>query len=287
MTTRLIYVTDIHGWPEGYDVLLDFAVTNGAVAIVNGGDMLPKGDSILKAQKRFIQSYLRNYFQRCQAAGIQFYGMFGNDDLASRLPYWREVVAEHECAFDLTDQWHDLPDGLRIRGTNYVPDAPFGLKDWMVLDSAGWLRPLQTCRAIVTGSNGFEAIPDVERFFAERPTLADILANVSADAVDMGKAILATHAPPDGLGLGTLGGILQGKDVGSAAVRNWIERNQPLLTLHGHIHESPDVTGIHTARIGRTICHQPGQKAQLALTVSVVDVGETGVEIERRFLPVE
>ena len=284
---RFIYATDLHGWQDGFDALLDFATTNKAVAMVNGGDMLPKGDSILKAQKRFIQSYLPDYFQRCQAAGIRFYGMFGNDDVGSRLPYWREVIAAHEYAFDLTDRWHELPEGFRIRGVNHVPDAPFGYKEWMVLDSPGWPRPLQTCRAIVSGPNGFEAIPDVERFCAERPTLADILANLSVDAVDMSRSIVVTHAPPDGLGLGTLGGILRGKDVGSAAVHAWIEKHQPLLALHGHIHESPDVTGIHTAPVGRTVCHQPGQKAQLALTVSVIDVGEAGVEIERRFLPVE
>ncbi|MBT4816876.1 MAG: hypothetical protein HON70_14325, partial [Lentisphaerae bacterium] len=201
---RFVYITDLHGWQDGFDALPDFTAANGAVAIVNGGDMLPKGDSILKAQKRFIQSYLPEYFRRCQAAGVRFYGMFGNDDLASRLPYWREVISAHECAFDLTDRWHELPDGYQIRGVNYVPDAPFGLKDWMVLDSSGWARPLQACRAIVTGPNGFEAIPDVECFFAVRPTLADVLANVPADSVDMGKAILVTHAPPDGLGLGTL-----------------------------------------------------------------------------------
>ncbi len=284
---RLIYVTDLHGWRKGFDATFDLAVKTGAAAIVNGGDMLPKGDSILKAQKRFIQSYFPDYFRRCQAAGIRFYGMFGNDDLASRLPYWREVIAEHEYAVDLTDRWHELPDGCIIRGVNHVPDAPFGLKDWMVLDSPGWPRPMQTCRAIVSGPNGFADVPDVEHFFAERPTLAGILAEVSADTVEMSKAIVVTHAPPDGLGLGTLGGILHGKDVGSAAVHAWIDKHQPLLTLHGHIHESPDITGIHTAQIGRTICHQPGQEAPLAITVSVVDVDETGVEIERRFLPVE
>lgn len=283
---RLTYVTDLHGWLEGFDAVLDLATTNHAAAIVNGGDMLPKGDSILKAQKRFIRSFLPDYFRRCQKADLGFYGMFGNDDVASRLPYWRDVISEHDCVFDLTDRWHHLPDGYMIRGVNHVPDAPFGLKDWMVLDSPGWPRPLQTCRPVLTGPTGFEAIPDVKRFFTERPTLADILADLSADSVDMSKAILVAHAPPDGLGLGTLGGILRGKDVGSAAVHAWIEKHQPLLTLHGHIHESPDVTGIHTAHIGRTTCHQPGQKAPLAVTVSVVDIGETGVEIERRFLPV-
>ena len=41
--------------------------------------------------------------------------------------------------------------------------------------------------------------------------------------------------------------------VGSTAVRELIERYQPLLSLHGHVHESPGAT-----RIGRTLCINPG-----------------------------
>ena len=41
--------------------------------------------------------------------------------------------------------------------------------------------------------------------------------------------------------------------VGSSAVRDAIERYQPLVALHGHIHESPGAT-----RIGRTLCLNPG-----------------------------
>ncbi|MGZ4430483.1 MAG: metallophosphoesterase family protein [Gaiellales bacterium] len=41
--------------------------------------------------------------------------------------------------------------------------------------------------------------------------------------------------------------------VGSTAVRELIERYQPVLSLHGHIHESKGV-----AKIGRTTCVNPG-----------------------------
>ena len=40
--------------------------------------------------------------------------------------------------------------------------------------------------------------------------------------------------------------------VGSIAVRRFIEARQPLLTLHGHIHESARLTGSWRDRIGRT-----------------------------------
>jgi Icc-related predicted phosphoesterase len=40
--------------------------------------------------------------------------------------------------------------------------------------------------------------------------------------------------------------------VGSLAIRKFIESRQPLITLHGHIHESPTLTGSWRDRIGRT-----------------------------------
>jgi Icc-related predicted phosphoesterase len=43
--------------------------------------------------------------------------------------------------------------------------------------------------------------------------------------------------------------------VGSKAVRTAIEEHQPLLGLHGHIHESPG-----TFKIGRTLCLNPGSE---------------------------
>ena len=41
---------------------------------------------------------------------------------------------------------------------------------------------------------------------------------------------------------------------GSKAVREAIERYQPVLSLHGHIHEARG-----NARVGKTLCINPGQ----------------------------
>jgi len=42
---------------------------------------------------------------------------------------------------------------------------------------------------------------------------------------------------------------------GSTAVRKAVERDQPLVGLHGHIHESRGVT-----KVGRTLCLNPGSE---------------------------
>jgi Icc-related predicted phosphoesterase len=73
------------------------------------------------------------------------------------------------------------------------------------------------------------------------------------------------HVPPYGTGLDdapeldenlkvqTSLGQTRFKPVGSTAVRAAIERWQPLVGLHGHVHEAHAVV-----RLGRTVCINPG-----------------------------
>ncbi len=82
---------------------------------------------------------------------------------------------------------------------------------------------------------------------------------------DPSRAIFNLHVPPYASTLDTaaeldanLGVVMVGSEpklipVGSTAVRELIERYQPLLSLHGHVHESAAAT-----RIGRTLCINPG-----------------------------
>lgn len=41
---------------------------------------------------------------------------------------------------------------------------------------------------------------------------------------------------------------------GRLRVRRFIERRQPLLTLHGYVHEAARPTGQWKTRLGRTVC---------------------------------
>lgn len=47
--------------------------------------------------------------------------------------------------------------------------------------------------------------------------------------------------------------------MGSRSIRRFIETFQPLMTLHGHIHEAPRLSGNYAQWIGRTLCINPGQ----------------------------
>lgn len=79
-------------------------------------------------------------------------------------------------------------------------------------------------------------------------------------------AIFTLHVPPYNTGIDsaplldkgkvvTSGGQTVMTPVGSTAVRNVIERHQPLVGLHGHIHESRG-----TRQLGRTLCINPGSE---------------------------
>jgi len=50
----------------------------------------------------------------------------------------------------------------------------------------------------------------------------------------------------------TLGTGIETIPAGSTAVRRMIEKYQPLMGLHGHIHEARG-----DAKIGRTVCYSP------------------------------
>jgi Icc-related predicted phosphoesterase len=105
---------------------------------------------------------------------------------------------------------------------------------------------------------------------APEPELAERIARVSADLPDYGHAIFNFHAPPKDSTLDTCPQldwttdppsqiVSAGQPVlygaGSASVRDAIERDQPMLGLHGHIHESQAA-----ARLGRTLCVNPGSE---------------------------
>ena len=65
------------------------------------------------------------------------------------------------------------------------------------------------------------------------------------------RAILVSHNPPKNTLCDVIG---SGAHVGSEAVREFIEENQPDLCICGHIHESMAVD-----QIGRTVIVNPGQ----------------------------
>lgn len=140
--------------------------------------------------------------------------------------------------------------------------------------------------------NGFEILsvgggkPSVFKYpreFSEEE-LAEKIEQLAVQVKDMNRCIFNIHIPPydTDLDQGTLyddelkpvldGDSLATGPAGSKAVREAIEKYQPLLSLHGNVHESRGVT-----TLGRTICINAGTDYdQGLLRGALVDVGADG-----------
>ena len=107
---------------------------------------------------------------------------------------------------------------------------------------------------------------------------------------DPRRAVFMIHVPPHDSGLDTApildenlrptvsaGDVLRGP-VGSTAVRRLIEERQPVLSVHGHIHESAG-----ERKLGATLSVNPGSEANHGILRGyLVDIGEGGIELVQR-----
>jgi len=101
----------------------------------------------------------------------------------------------------------------------------------------------------------------------DEETLLASIRGMAKNLVDPHKAIFNFHCPPFDSGLDTAPKIdktfkpvtgitgVEMSAVGSTAVAQAIREYQPLLGLHGHVHESRA-----TIKIGKTLCVNPGSE---------------------------
>jgi Icc-related predicted phosphoesterase len=234
--TSFVYASDLHGNVRAYEEL--FAAR--ADAVVLGGDLLPHprgtGDSLINIQRRFVVEVLAPLLRKRPS-----YWILGNDD-------WKETLPLLENAgTPIHGRAVPFLGDHSIAGYSCVPVTPFGMKDFDRYDDEGWEPPVPPSKCYVSGPAGLSKVSlQTVRAWG---TIAGDLSRLAALS-DPAKTIYAIHGPPHGTKLDVL---YDGTPIGSPAVRAFIERHQPPLTLHGHIHESPGVD-----RLGRTVCVNPG-----------------------------
>jgi len=111
-----------------------------------------------------------------------------------------------------------------------------------------------------------EEIRSVEK---ENGTISEDLNKLKVLSIPK-NTIYVIHAPPFNTNLDI---VTKGQHVGSKAVRKFIEGEQPLLALHGHIHESPEMSGSWNDKIKKTICINVGSSyPKDKLNCVVVDI---------------
>jgi uncharacterized protein len=289
---RLYYASDIHGTEVLWKKFLNASKVYGASVLVMGGDITGKMVIPIvhaengtweatfhgRTEKLKTEDEVEKLERRIRGNGMYPYRTTAEEVAGiAALPEqererWFENVMLH--AFR---GWLELAEE-RLAGTDVrcfvMPgnDDPPSLEE--VIDSA----PLvESCDEKVVRFDGYQMLSlgysnrtpwDSPRELDETDLLKRIVA--LADQIDdHTSAVWNLHVPPHASQLDTAAEldedfnlVLVGKQphmipVGSSAVREAIERYQPLVALHGHIHESPGAT-----HIGRTLCLNPGSDYQ-------------------------
>jgi uncharacterized protein len=175
-----------------------------------------------------LESWLDLAAERVSGSGVPVFMMPGNDDLAEV----EKVLDRSEYVRSAEGRILELPEGYTLASFGYSNRTP-------------WDSPREL----------------------EDEELGRRIRDVVGQVADPGRAIFNFHVPPYGsnldrapaidenLRLISKAGQAETISAGSRAVRSLIEEVQPLLGLHGHIHESRAVQ-----KLGRTVCVNPGSE---------------------------
>lgn len=278
---KIIYVTDIHGDQSKYWWVLEAAKDKGAYAVVNGGDMLPKEGDLHAEQREFIKGFLDEYFAEYERAGIYHFGYLGNDDLKIYDAAFDRICSKYSRAVNLAQARFKL-GSFEFIGMNWVVDYPFQLKDRCRKDKKDYVFQKQFGPGLLSKETGFEEIPNWFAHAETLPTIDEELKSLPKPK-NPDQTIYVIHMPPARVGLDM---CQSGETVGSESIHEFIKKTQPRLTLHGHIHESPSRSGVWKAKVGKTICVQPGQLRDNALSYVLIDLDKMAMERFEVPLPV-
>ena len=255
-----LFATDLHGQIQRYEKLLASIVRDRPAAVFLGGELLPS-DSLSRTPLRnakddFVSSYLIPAFAKVRdTLGKDYPAIFlilGNDD--PRCEEEQLIAGESLGLWQHIHKRKILFGSVPIYGFACVPPTPFLLKDWERYDVSRYVPP-----GCVSPEEGYRSVPVEPNEIKWGTILQDLAGLAGEDSLD--DAVFLFHTPPYDTPLDRA--ALDGKTfehvaldlhVGSIAVRRFIEQRQPLLTLHGHIHESARLTGLWKIRIGRTTC---------------------------------
>jgi Icc-related predicted phosphoesterase len=255
----IVYTSDLHGDLDLYRAAGEAAVRTRADALIFGGDLCPgtpTGPSprLPIEQPEFLLHRLSPLLGEWKQVHpqLRIFAIPGNDDCQTVLPALEELAMN-----DLMENLHQETRTLgayTLVGLSYVPPTPFHLKDFERWDDAPDPdSDSYSYRCIIGTPRGFRVIDDLHSYLDSLPSLAQELRRLPV--ADPAHTVAVIHTPPFNTRCDVL---FDGRHIGSKAVRSWIEKNQPRLTLHGHIHESPKLSRSFYDRIGATTVINPG-----------------------------
>lgn len=293
--TRIFFATDIHGSERVFFKFLNVRLVHKVDAIILGGDIT--GKLVIPLVEQIDGSYKANFLGSDWTAksddelealekNIRFNGFYPyrtNPDEVTRL---EANKIERDQLFsklmvETLQRWiHVTEERLKGSGVKcYISpgnDDRFDIDN--VIDSSsyavnpeGHVVKIDDIHEMISVGWTNPTPWNTTRECSEEELASKIEAQVS-QVKDMKNCIFNFHAPPYNSKLDiapkldeTLKPVLVGTQVqmipvGSLSVRKAIEKHQPLLGMHGHIHESKGFN-----KIGRTVCLNPGSNYQEGL----------------------
>jgi hypothetical protein len=293
--TRLFYACDIHGSEPTYRKFLNAAKFYEVDALIFGGDLMGKlliplvrdaggkWRARLQGQDHHLTSdaHLAEFKRTLQTLGFYWqemdpeeYGTYvGNQE---RIDDLFDVLAKERLA-----EWIALAEE-RLEGTHVKVFLCGGNDDTeevlsaldevvgeRVVNAENRAVPLDDEHLIVTVGYSTPTPWETPRERTD-PEIADVIEKLLAEVPDPSRAVFNFHCPPLDSSLDTClkldasvwpptPVIDRGQPVyygaGSRSVGDALERYQPTVGLHGHIHESRGAT-----RYGRTPAFNPGSE---------------------------
>jgi uncharacterized protein len=287
--SKIFFATDIHGSDRCFRKFLNAGKFYQVDTILLGGDIT--GKMIVPVVEEQSGRYYAQLFGRKRVVNAE--GLAGLNKFIADAGFYPHPMTVEEISVLKQDpagvsdlfsklisqtmsQWIELAEE-RLAGTGIgciiAPgnDDPFFIDD-VLGSSTSVINPDQR---VVELPGGFQMISvgysnrtpwDSPRELDE-DDLAALIDREAAKLPDPGRAIFNLHVPPKDTPIDQAvaldqefrpvmrGGSPVITGVGSSATRQAITRFQPMLSLHGHIHESRG-----EARIGRSLALNPGSE---------------------------
>jgi Icc-related predicted phosphoesterase len=299
---RIFFATDIHGSEVCWRKFLNARAVYEPDAMIIGGDITGKvlipivgdgsgawtaktnyGDKSLQGEEE-LRAYEReiadvgSYTVRRSAE--QYEELHRDpegvdeafhDAVIARLEAWMELAAERLSDSDIplyvsggNDDYQEIDEVLNAAARVQCPDrdvvelGPFDLLSFGAANETPWECPRDMSEEALTEVyTGLAA-----RLQGDRPGIFNLHVPPHGTPLDEAPLLDENQRPTASL-TGT-----EMAPVGSTAVRAIIEECQPLLSLHGHVHESRAA-----AKIGKTTILNPGSEySQGVLRAVIVDV---------------
>jgi Icc-related predicted phosphoesterase len=308
--TRIFFTSDVHGSEVCFMKFLNAAKFYRAEILILGGDITGKMiiPIVEQSDSTFLAEYLGNPYVLKTAEDRQnlekqirnngFYPYLTNPREMEQLQGNQTLLDQlfSRVMTDCVRRWMSIAEE-RLKGTNVNCYISPGNDDRFDIDNALRGSPIVVCPEdqVISLDNHHEMITSAwtnpTPWHSPRETTEENLAK-RLDAMisrveRMNQCIFNLHCPPYNTPIDlapeldeTLkpkvmgGGGVSMIHAGSVAVREAIQEHQPLLGMHGHIHESHGF-----AKIGRTLCINPGSEyGEGLLRGALINLDEKGIK---------